>query len=87
MIIGCGYECPEGGRGGTLLPKRLASLPFVRKFQRKRSKFLLGKINATSFVSNRTDRIRSAGIPLIDEFQHHPSFRNLIIEDLNVLVF
>ncbi|MGI8483475.1 MAG: DsrE family protein [Thermomicrobiales bacterium] len=34
-----------------------------------------------------TDAVRAAGVPLLDEYQQHPSLRNLIADGFQVLIF
>lgn len=34
-----------------------------------------------------TDKIKAANLPLVDEFKGHPSFRSLVEEGVQVLVF
>lgn len=34
-----------------------------------------------------TDAVQAAGVPLLDEYQQHPSLRNLIADGFQVLVF
>jgi len=38
-------------------------------------------------VYSATDAVQAAGVPLLDEYQQHPSLRNLIAEGFQVLIF
>ncbi|WP_411825533.1 hypothetical protein [Luteolibacter sp. AS25] len=49
--------------------------------------FVRGACKHCSNAFEVTEKIEKGGIPLIDEFQGHPSFRNLLGEDFDILIF
>ena len=49
--------------------------------------FVRGACSYCADAYEVTEKVEKAGIPLVDEFKGHPSFRSLIEEDFNILVF
>ncbi|MEP2774862.1 MAG: hypothetical protein ABJQ29_05285 [Luteolibacter sp.] len=55
-------------------------------FERVRH-FVRGACSYCADAYEATEDVKRAGVPLIDEFHGHPSFRNLINEDYSILIF
>ncbi len=49
--------------------------------------FVRGACSYCADAYEVTEKVEKAGIPLISEFKGHPSYKNLINEDFNVVVF
>lgn len=55
-------------------------------FEKVRS-FVRGACSYCSDAYEVTEEVKKGGVPLISEFQGHPSFRNLINEGYTILTF